>query len=348
MAEYLWNLTDLENVKRNGYKVFSCFSCGGGSTMGYKLAGYDVIGNCEIDPRMNKVYLKNHHPKYNYCMGIQEFKRIEHLPKELFELDILDGSPPCSSFSLAGSRESAWGKMKKFKEGQAYQVLDDLFFEFIEVANKLRPKVVVAENVKGMLIGNAKGYINMIIKAFEAIGYDVQLFSLNAAVMGVPQKRERVFFIARRKDLNLPSVVLKFNEPVIRYGEFKDEKYKPMNLQTMLYSRWKKRSKRDNSIGDTVKRTENGKISQFNAMFVKDNKVPNTLTAGNAHIRFDVPGTISNRDIKIIQTFPQDYDFLDQDVQYICGMSVPPLMMKRIAHEIGEQILKNQNGNLNK
>jgi DNA (cytosine-5)-methyltransferase 1 len=52
--------------------------------------------------------------------------------KELFDIDILDGSPPCSSFSMSGSREKAWGKNKKFREGQANQVLDDLFFHFIQ------------------------------------------------------------------------------------------------------------------------------------------------------------------------------------------------------------------------
>ena len=58
-----WGLKDLEQVPKNGLTVFSCFSCGGGSSMGYKLAGYDVIGNCEIDPRVQQLYEKNLHPK---------------------------------------------------------------------------------------------------------------------------------------------------------------------------------------------------------------------------------------------------------------------------------------------
>ena len=47
---YVWELSALNRVNKNGKKVFSFFSCGGGSSMGYKLAGYDVVGNCEIDP----------------------------------------------------------------------------------------------------------------------------------------------------------------------------------------------------------------------------------------------------------------------------------------------------------
>ena len=59
------------------------------------------------------------------------FLFLKEYPKELYNLDILDGSPPCSSFSTAGIREKGWGKLKKFREGQAKQILDDLFFEFV-------------------------------------------------------------------------------------------------------------------------------------------------------------------------------------------------------------------------
>lgn len=214
-----WNLTDLKDVKPNGMKVFSCFHCGGGSTMGYKLAGYEVLGGVEIDPEMSKIYVKNHNPKYEYLMGVQDFKNIanDKLPQELFDLDILDGSPPCSSFSMAGSREKKWGKKKKFREGQAEQVLDDLFFDFIDVAEKLKPKVVVAENVKGLIQGNARGYVKQIFKRFREVGYSCQLFLLNAAAMGVPQKRERTFFLANRIDAG--KIKLEFNEPIITVSD---------------------------------------------------------------------------------------------------------------------------------
>ena len=192
---YKWNLSDLKEVPKNGYKVFSCFACGGGSTMGYKMSGFEVIGCNEIDPEMMSIYKKNHNPKHTFLESIETFKLRKDLPKELYNLDILDGSPPCSSFSMAGSREKAWGKKKKFREGQAEQVLDDLFFHYIDLAKKLQPKIVVAENVKGMLQGNAKGYVKQIINLFNVAGYNVQLFLLNGATMGLPQKRERVFFV---------------------------------------------------------------------------------------------------------------------------------------------------------
>lgn len=340
MAEYEWYLSDLNKVKKNDYKVFSCFSCGGGSSLGYKLAGFNVIGNCEIDKRINNIYVKNNHPKYNYCIGIQEMNKLKEFPEELYHLDILDGSPPCSTFSMAGQREENWGKNKKFREGQASQILDDLFFEFIDLAAILKPKIVIAENVKGLIMGNAKGYVNLIVKKFNEIGYKVQLFLLNAATMGVPQKRERVFFVATRKDIQFPNLVLNFNETPIKYGEIKDSKYKPLGKDTMIYHRWKKRVKSDSNLGDTVKRTENGKISSFNTQYLKDDRVPNTIAAGGSlPVRFDVPGYATERDIKIIQTFPQDYDFLGSNVQYICGMSVPPIMMKKISEQVKIQLL---------
>lgn len=73
--------------------------------MGYKLAGFNHLGGVEIDKNMAEIYTKNHTPKYFYLEDIRDFNQREDLPKELFNLDILDGSPPCTSFSLAGKRE---------------------------------------------------------------------------------------------------------------------------------------------------------------------------------------------------------------------------------------------------
>ena len=143
-TDWKWSFKDYPKEK-NGLKVFSCFACGGGSTMGYKLAGCEVIGCNEIDPAMNRVYIANHNPKYNYLQDIREFNKREDLPEELYNLDILDGSPPCTTFSMAGEREESWGKKKKFREGQAEQTLDDLSFVFIETVAKLRPKVMIME-----------------------------------------------------------------------------------------------------------------------------------------------------------------------------------------------------------
>ncbi|WP_231120565.1 DNA cytosine methyltransferase [Bacillus licheniformis] len=303
--------------------------------MGYKLAGYDLLGKCEIDPQMMKIYRKNHNPKYPFLMDIRDFNKMENLPDELFDLDIFDGSPPCSVFSIAGDREKAWGKEKAFREGQAKQSLDDLFFHYLDAVERLRPKIFVAENVKGMVSGNAKGYVKLVIERAKEIGYDVQLFLLNAATMGVPQRRERVFFIGRRKDLNLLPFKLSFNEPPMVYKEFSGHGARLKEI-SKLYKRWVKRRPSDNNVGDITKRIE-GKESNFNTILVKNSLVPPTLASGSVFVRYDEPYYISERDIILMQSFPLDYDFMDASVQYVCGMSVPPVMMKKISEQIYKQ-----------
>ena len=333
-----WNLADLKYVKGNGKKVFSCFSCGGGSSMGYKLAGYEMIGCCEIDPRMVAVYRKNLHPPLVYNVDIRELLN-QPLQSVLYELDILDGSPPCSVFSMAGDREAGWNKEKVFREGQAKQKLDDLFFYFIRIAKELQPKVVIAENVAGLIKGNAKGYVNEIFKAFSDAGYDAQLFLLNSAFMGVPQRRERTVFIARRKDLGLPKISMAFREDPIYFREVRTENGKPVDPTTQAYKLLQLRRPGDKCMGDINMRWK-GKNTGFTVNIIADNEVSCTLTNGGGMYRdFDGQG-FSDMDFVNIQTFPQDYDFGSESPQYVCGMSVPPVMMAQIASEVYRQWLK--------
>lgn len=329
-----WTLQDLREGKyadSNGLKVFSCFHCGGGSTMGYKLAGFEVLGGVEIDPQMMGIYRQNHNPKYSYLMSVEEFKTKEELPAELFELDILDGSPPCSSFSMAGSREDAWGEKKKFREGQAEQVLDDLFFHFIEIAKKLKPKIVVAENVKGLVMGNAKGYVKEIFSAFKNAGYEVQLFLLNASRMGVPQARERTFFIARRADLNLPKLNLEFNESIITVARAIQGcvKSKGKSLMPSMAKYWP-----HVKIGDTFAKVADGNL--FSWRKVNPGKPSATITATHCQVHWSEQRLLSPTEVARLQTFPDDYNYGDADPVYVCGMSVPPLMMNRVALKIAD------------
>lgn len=333
-----WSLEELKAVPKNGHKVFSFFSCGGGSTMGYKLAGFDVIGNCEIDKQICDIYQKNHHPAYSYNMDIRDFLRLrdDKLPKELFQLDILDGSPPCSVFSMAGNREDDWGKSKMFREGQTEQTLDDLFFEYIRAVDKLRPKIFITENVKGLLFGNAKGYVAEIIKRFREIGYDVQIFSLNAALMGVPQRRERVFFVGHRSELKYPRLKLEFHEQTILFGEIKSKEGKRVTVSCR--DLLKQKLPTDRKLADINKRVYN-RNSRFNAALVWDDMVAPTITARGEFLRANDDSRFSDEDYITCQSFPFDYDFCGADVQYICGMSVPPYMMRRIAQAVAAQWL---------
>lgn len=334
MYNWKWYLKDLKQDKN--VSVFSCFSCGGGSTMGYKRAGFKVLGNVEIDPRVNEVYKANNHPKYNYLMDLRDFNKLEDLPDELYHLDILDGSPPCSTFSTAGLREKVWGKEKSFREGQKKQVLDDLFFVFLDTVEKLKPKIVIAENVTGIIKGNAKGYVNLILKRFKELGYHCQLFKLNAALMDVPQTRERVFFIANNQ--SYPKLKLNFHGKPILFGEVRTEHGTPYKGK---YEKELKLCKQGDRTIEDVKSRTGQKPSGFNHTICADAEVHATIPSSGFAFRLADKMQLSKNDIINVSTFPQDYDFKTEKPKYVCGMSVPPNMMANIATEIYKQwILK--------
>ena len=345
MLNYEWNLKDINFTKDKG-KVFSCFACGGGSTMGYKLAGFDVIGCNEIDPKMLQVYKVNHKPKYSFLESIETFKKRNDLPDELYNLDILDGSPPCSSFSMAGNREKDWGKEKKFREGQANQVLDNLFFDFIDLAKKLQPKVVVAENVKGLMIGAAKEYVKKIYKSFKDAGYQLKIepYLLDASKMGVPQRRQRVFFIALRNDLadpfmynvdmfqTAPKLVLDFNEKEIPYKEIEKSNIKQDNITHIpegILPYWKK-IKEGRSCADAHE-----KGHYFQELKLDRNRALPTLRAGsNSYYHYKEERRLYDIEIILGGSYPKDYNFLNNKPIYLVGMSVPPLMIAKISEQI--------------
>lgn len=339
--DWKWTFSDYPKEK-NGLKVFSCFAGGGGSTMGYKLAGSDVLGCVEIDPKMNEIYLKNHDPKYNFLMDIRKFNELpdEEIPEELFHLDILDGSPPCTTFSMAGYREESWGKKKKFREGQAEQTLDDLSFVFIDTVKKLKPKTVIMENVEGLLLGNAWQYVQKIYAKFSEAGYRVKHWLCKGEEIGVPQTRHRVFFIAVRKDIDfdLENVNMSFNYEPVTYGEIKDGEPKQIRKDSVFYRIAKQANDMDKSIADTRIRLGE-KVSAFQTRYIRDNMILPTQRAKPDIIDLNEIAYISKESIRNAQTFPQDYDFSDDSystIGYICGMSVPPVMIKRIVGRLIE------------
>ena len=335
---YKWYLKDgypSKGITKNNLNVFGTFICGGGSTMGYKLAGYNHLGGVEIDKEVAKVYKLNHNPKYLFNEDIREFNKRQDLPKELYSLDLLDGSPPCSTFSIAGSREKAWGKSKQFREGQAMQTLDDLVFVYCDTIIKLQPKVFILENVKGIIQGNAKVYSKNIVKKMTEAGYEVQVFCLNAASMGVPQKRERVFFIGSKKELKFKKLRLEFNEKPIPFKEI-DSKISKIEITEMALALWNKCEK-----GKSFS-TVHKKKSWFNRTRINDNEVLPTITT---YVKSDIyhsnfPRHLNEIEISIAATYPLDYDYNKLPYSFLIGMSVPPVMTAQIANQIYLQWFK--------
>ena len=336
-TDWKWTMKDDYPKETNRLKVFSCFACGGGSTMGYKLAGCEVLGCNEIDPRMNKVYVENHNPKYNYLMDIREFNEKEDLPEELYNLDILDGSPPCSTFSMAGQRENAWGVKKKFREGQKEQTLDDLLFVFIKTIGKLKPKVAIMENVEGLMLGNAWSYVQQIYKELNAIGYQVKHWLLKGENMGVPQTRHRVFFIATRLNFDLNKIDMSFDYEPVTYGEIK-EGIGSVNTKSLWYKLLCQTIDTDKDLSDVRKRVGLS-YAQFNAILCREHQVLPTISAKLEYYDPKEKTKLSGNTLRNAQTFPQDFNYINNNANnicYFCGMSVPPVMMKRVVTRLIE------------
>ena len=188
--------------------VISTFAGCGGSSLGYKWAGFKEL--LAIDNNKNAVETF----KLNFDCPIWERDIKEVTGKEILEfckikkgeLDVLDGSPPCQGFSTAGKRVISDER-------------NDLFKEFIRLINELQPKVFVMENVSGMMKGKMKGCFNQILKELKTTDYNVKCKLMNAMWYGVPQSRERLIFIGVRKDLNVEPNFPKPNNKLITVME---------------------------------------------------------------------------------------------------------------------------------
>lgn len=313
--------------------------------MGYKRAGCEVIAANDIDPEMAWHYKLNINPKHYFLCPINDLLHKE-LPKELYNLDILDGSPPCSTFSMAGSREKAWGKEKHFREGQAKQVLSDLFFDYLDLVGKLKPKVAIAENVKGMLIGNAKGYTKMVMARFKELGYRPQLFLLNGADCGVPQRRERVFFVAVRDDIKTLPLKLAPKNRWISSGEACQDLQNLTQeelIETAATSsdkKWWPKTAQGSDYGVAAMK-ETGKPTGFSIKRLDGNIPSNTLVSSDPLRHWAECRRLTYREWKRLGSFPDDYKAKSDKIgKYMIGMSVPPKMTEVVARAVIDQWLQ--------
>lgn len=196
------SMEEIAAIPWNGYQAVSTFSGCGGSSLGYKMAGFRVLWANEFIPAAQDTYRANHHGTIldtRDIRTVQPADILEAIGMQAGELDLFDGSPPCASFSTAGKREAGWGKVKAYSDTK--QRTDDLFFEYTRLVKGVQPKVFVAENVSGLVKGTAKGYFLEILAALKECGYTVSAKLLDAQWLGVPQMRQRVIFVGVRNDL---------------------------------------------------------------------------------------------------------------------------------------------------
>ena len=197
------SMVEIAAIPHNGYRVASTFSGCGGSSLGYRMAGFKVCWANEFITPAQAVYRANFPDTPLDMRDIRLVEAGEILAAtglQVGELDLLDGSPPCASFSMAGKRHKGWGEVKNYSAGRK-QRTEDLFFEYARLLQALQPRVFVAENVSGLVKGAGKGYFLGILAALKAAGYRVRSQLLDAQWLGVPQARQRLIFIGTRLDL---------------------------------------------------------------------------------------------------------------------------------------------------
>ena len=164
--------------------VVSLFSGGGGLDLGFINAGYKIIWAIDNNANAVNTYKENIGAHIR-CADITK-ENVEQIPKA----DVVIGGPPCQSFSLAGNRhvEDARGQ---------------LVWRYIDIIKHVKPKAFVFENVTGLLSAKnseKESIVELLKKAFQNIGYTVEMKVMNAAEYGIPQKRKRVIIVGLQGD----------------------------------------------------------------------------------------------------------------------------------------------------
>ena len=361
---------------QNKFTVISTFAGGGGSSTGYRLAGGNILCVNEFVEEARNTYKENYPntpilPDDIIKLSGQEFLDVTGLG--VGELDILDGSPPCSAFSMAGNvshgkgntHKDAFGKTKGYSDIKEVSNIEDLFFEFLRVADVIKPKVIIAENVAGLTMGEAKQYFNKIQNTFEKIGYDVCAKVLNSAYFGVPQTRSRVFFIGVRSDITLQigltfmniesifptesksTVVLKDALNNLKYD---DEEVKTLTDKFTNTAYWKDTGSKMPINPEKVLTgmDYHHKGHHFNLKRVSLEKPAPTLTAMGSNdttagaFHWNEPRKLTIGELKRIQSLPDDFILTgkwNQQSERI-GRMVPPLLLKSVADSVYENVIK--------
>lgn len=302
-------MQEIRDLPWNGFNAISTFSGGGGSSTGYRMAGFRILWASEFIDSARETYAANKAP-YTVLDGrdIRQVKAediLHAIGMKPGELDLFDGSPPCASFSTAGKREAGWGKVKKYSDKA--QRTDDLFFEFSRLVRGVQPKTFVAENVSGLVKGTAKGYFIEIMKELKSCGYRVGCKVLDAQWLGVPQMRQRTIFVGVREDLGIDPL-----HP------------KPLPYQYTL---------RDAGVAmvATVHKTVQASAGA---------RTSSSWTHGTCqHPTQKRKLTIT--ELRQICGFPPDYILAGTYAQQWerCGRAVPPVMMMHIAAAVRDSIL---------
>ena len=352
---------------QNKFNVISTFAGGGGSSTGYRLAGGKILCINEFVKEARNTYHENYPNTPILPDDIKELEGkdlLEAANVGVGEVDILDGSPPCSAFSMAGAvvqgkgHSAGFGQVKKYSDDKKVENIEDLFFEFIRIAKDIQPKVIVGENVSGLLMGEAKNYYYKITAEFGNIGYNVSSMLLDSSHYGVPQTRKRVIFIAVRKDvtdvigltsLNIAGVFPEKNSEVVTCGKaFEDLNYDEEEIK-MLTETFSKGSHFETASKMPLdpKKVLTGcdyhpRGHHFNMKRISRFKPAPTITASGGCIHWSELRKLALCETRRLTSLPEDFKLTGKWEQKSerMGRMVPPLMMKAIADSIYKKVLK--------
>jgi DNA (cytosine-5)-methyltransferase 1 len=354
---------DMDLVRKESEKklfsVVSLFAGGGGSSTGYRLAGGDVLAVNEFIESAQECYQSNYPETYIFKNDIRSLNGediLNQIGLKKGELDILDGSPPCSSFSTAGKREKGWGEERSYSDSK--QRTDDLFFEFARILNDVQPKVFVCENVKGITMGESSKLLGSeqmsffdapktIYEALVDCGYKVRYKVLNARDYGVPQNRERTIFIGVRSDIHKKiTFPLPFGYEVSVIDALFDVKNTQQDIDDATFSDGVVKSylvqMKEGESGD--KYAPNG---YFGLQRVRRDRPCPTIVQRQGNKGACLSHWVEDRalsvpELKRLMSFPDDYYLGEKYAKKVerLGRAVPPLMMRAIAQHIYKSILQ--------
>jgi len=319
--------------------VISLFAGCGGSSLGYKWAGFKELLAIDFDRNSVETFKLNFSDVPIWERDIKEVTGEEILKFcniQKGELDVLDGSPPCQGFSTAGKR-------------QVNDSRNSLFLEFVRLIKDLSPKVFLIENVSGMVQGKMKGLFIEIMRILKELNYQVKCKLLNAKYYSVPQSRERLIWIGIRKDLNREPGFPEPNRETISIREAFDSLF---NIGDIVRPKKEalricKEMKEGEDGCDAFQRLNKTKSRRwFGMKRLQFNKPSNTivksLISGLIHPKEDRYLTIN--ELKRVATFPDEYQMIGtfQEQWARLGNAVMPKFMKALANHIKINFL-NQN-----
>lgn len=338
-----------EKKNTNGYNVVSTFSGAGGSCIGLKLAGFNILYAVEFIEEAQKTYALNHSEVYLDKRDIREIKGEDILMQcklNKGDLDLLEGSPPCSGFSQMGLGSDGWNCVKKYSDSE--QRVDDLFFEFIRLVKEVQPKIVLCENVPALATGKNKGMLKLIVNEFKKIGYTIKMKVLDASYLDVPQKRKRLIIIGKRNDL---PIKIEFPKPkkyryIVEDAITNFENHKPKEL----YSTFKNakflqerfdycRKYKLSNFALASKKLQN-KNSGFAYRLVFRDTFSPTIIQGTELYHGYQNRSLSIDEAKILHSFPIDFKItgnFHKQWERI-GRSVPPRMYEAVGLKIKKSL----------